>query len=83
MKTSKELMRIAAERSMERFPQDEIRPQWAWYSGRQFHCTVYLGDTLVLGTGDSMNACCDHLLEEIGREKEKTDKILVRYEYQS
>ncbi|MDR0757939.1 MAG: hypothetical protein LBF85_08855 [Tannerella sp.] len=83
MKNSKELLRLAVERSRERFPQAEIRPQYGWYIGGKFYCTVYVGNTLILGTGESMNACCEHLLSEISRQNETDGKNVVRYEYQS
>jgi hypothetical protein len=62
-----ELRSLGHERAKERFPELNLKPEWAYWSGGIFRLTVWADNKIAVGTGKSMNECCDMLLDEIER----------------
>jgi hypothetical protein len=60
-----ELKNLGQERATARFPELTIKPIAAWWSGGTYRLTMDVDNRIAVGTGKSMNECCDNLIKDI------------------
>jgi hypothetical protein len=62
-----ELRHLGYKLAKERFPELNLTPEWVYWSGGIFRYTMWADNRLAVGIGETMNECCDRLIEDIER----------------
>jgi hypothetical protein len=81
MKPETELMIEVIYRISEQFDSITVKPVKSWYLGGVYLCTIYIGITLQIGYGKTINQCCDNLLDNIKQflaKEENPNKIIYK-----